>query len=81
MSWTQHLLLTLTWNAGGLTQALWQELLLTLAHMKDADRPQIVCYPGNALDGNCCGEFSNHRLGSLHVPYHGQQIGWSPDPC
>ena len=43
MSRTQHRLLTLTWNAGGLTQALWQELLLTLAHMKDADRPQIVC--------------------------------------
>ena len=43
MSRTQHRLLTLTWHAGGLTQALWQELLLTLAHMQDADRPQIVC--------------------------------------
>ena len=43
MSRTQNRLLTLTWNARGLTQALWQELLLTLAHMRDADRPQIVC--------------------------------------
>ena len=41
MSRTQNRLLTLTWNAGGLTQALWQELLLTLAHMQDAVRPQI----------------------------------------
>ena len=39
----QNRLLVLTWNAGGLTQALWQELLLTLEHMNLHERPQIVC--------------------------------------
>ncbi|CAE7252111.1 unnamed protein product [Symbiodinium sp. CCMP2592] len=39
----QRRLLTLSWNAGGLTQALWQELLLTLENMPVPDRPQIVC--------------------------------------
>ena len=39
----QNRLLVLTWNAGGLTQALWQELLLTLEHMNPCERPQVVC--------------------------------------
>ena len=39
----QNRLLVLTWNAGGLTQALWQELLLNLEHMHPSERPQVVC--------------------------------------
>ena len=31
-----------SWNAGGLTSELWQELLLTLESMPQALRPQIV---------------------------------------
>ncbi|CAE7688676.1 Pol [Symbiodinium sp. CCMP2592] len=40
---SQGRLLFLSWNAGGLSQALWQEFLLTLENMPPDERPQIVC--------------------------------------
>ncbi|CAE6971438.1 unnamed protein product [Symbiodinium sp. CCMP2592] len=40
---SQGRLLFLSWNAGGLSQALWQEFLLTLENMQPEERPQIVC--------------------------------------
>ncbi|CAE7423381.1 Pol, partial [Symbiodinium sp. CCMP2592] len=40
---SQGRLLFLSWNAGGLSHALWQEFLLTLENMPPDERPQIVC--------------------------------------
>ena len=36
-------ILVLTWNAGGLSSSLWQELLLTLENLRPETRPQVVC--------------------------------------
>ena len=33
----------MTWNAGGLSSALWHELLLTLQNLQPAAPPQIIC--------------------------------------
>ena len=33
----------MSWNAGGLSSSLWQELLLTLEQQSPETRPQIVC--------------------------------------
>ena len=40
---SQDRILVLTWNAGGLSATLWQELLLTLENLRPEARPQVVC--------------------------------------
>ena len=40
---SQTRLLVLSWNAGGLSSNLWQELLLTLDHLAPEARPQVIC--------------------------------------
>ena len=40
---SQTRLPVLSWNAGGLSSNLWQELLLTLEHLAPESRPQVVC--------------------------------------
>ncbi|CAE7262797.1 unnamed protein product, partial [Symbiodinium microadriaticum] len=40
---SQGRLLVMTWNAGGLSSALWHGLLLTLQNLQPAAPPQIIC--------------------------------------
>ena len=40
---SRDIILVLTWNAGGLSTTMWQELLLTLENLRPEARPQIVC--------------------------------------
>ena len=40
---SQRRLVVMTWNAGGLSSTLWQELLLTVDRCRPEARPQIIC--------------------------------------